>query len=190
MAKLLLLFILQVCIICSVRAQSFRIEDLVVLSSLSPKKFDNYMHERGYSSGVKSMQDNAMAFTFFEKRSKGQVDSVIEQRRVSLFKDEKDYCFAFYTTAIKEYHEGLNYLRSNFFYGRNEDSSQSPLYQRKNLTVETGQAVEDSITTYSFLLKRKELPGIVNFAEDLLNFDSHELLAAFFGEENVKKDVY
>lgn len=190
MAKLLLLFILQVSFISLVRAQSFQVDDLVALSALSPKKFDNYMNANGYSSGIKTMQDDAMAFTFFEKRKKSKADSIIVNRRVSLFKQEKDYCYAFYTTSLKEYHAGLNYLRANFFYGSNQDSSQSQLYQHKNMTVEVSQAVEDSVTTYSFLLKRKELPETVNFAEDLLNFDSHELLATFFGEQNVKKDVY
>ncbi len=190
MARLLLIFILQGFFVSLARAQSFQLDDLVALSSLSPKKFDNYMNEKGYSSGVKTMQDDAMAFTFFEKKKKSPVDSIVEYRRVSLFKQENDYCFAFYTTSLKEYHAGLNYLRANFFYGRNQDSSQSPLYQRKNMTVETSQSVEDSMITYSFLLKRKELPANVNFAEDLLNFDSHELLATFFGEQNVKKDVY
>ena len=85
MARLLLIFILQGFLISLVRAQSFQLEDLVTLSSLSPRKFDNYMHEKGYSSGVKTMQDDAMAFTFFEKKKKEEVDSIVEYRRVSLF---------------------------------------------------------------------------------------------------------
>lgn len=190
MAKLLLLFIAQGFLISLVRAQSFQVDDLVALSTLPPKKFDNYMHENGYSPGIKSMQDDALAFTFFEKKKKGKPDSVIVNRRVSLFKQEKDYCFAFYTTSVKEYHAGLNYLRANFFYGSNQDSSQSQLYQHKNMTIEASQSLEDGTITYSFLLKRKELPENVNFAEDLLSFDSHELLATFFGEQNVKRDVY
>jgi hypothetical protein len=174
-----------------VKAQSFTVDDLVTLSSLPPKKFDNYMTEKGYLSGGKRMQDDAMAFTFFEKRDISQKDTVIESRHVGLYKKDDAYCFAFHTTCQKEYEEGIWKLKnSNFVYVAN-DTSQAPLFfQRKNLTVHVSSDMEEGDTVYTFLLKKKELPKAVQFAEDLLNFDSHEYLVSYFGEENVKKDVY
>lgn len=138
------------------------------------------------------MQDDAMAFTFFEKRTLTPEDTVFETRRVGLYKKDNAYCFAFYTTCKKEYEEGLMTLKnSNFFQGETDDSSHAPLFfQRRNLTVHVSSEVEDDSLIYTFLLKRKELPSSVQFAEDLLNFDSHEYLVSYFGEANVQKDVY
>ena len=50
--------------------------------------------------------------------------------------------------------------------------------------------IEDDSLVYTFLLKKRELPSSVQFAEDLLSFDSHEYLVSYFGETNVQKDVY
>jgi len=191
MARILLILILQG-FICNIQAQSFTVDDLVALSSLSPKKFDNYMQEKGYKSGGRMMQDDAMAFTFFEKRKITPEDSVFETRRVGLYKKDNAYCFAFHTTCRKEYEDGLIRLTSSkFFRGETPDSSQAPLFfQKKNLTVHVSTEVEDDSLVYTFLLKKKELPSSVQFAEDLLGFDSHEYLVSYFGEANVQKDVY
>lgn len=193
MARTLLLLILQGVLICSLYGQSFTFDDLVTLSSLSPRKFNNYMQEKGYMSGGKRMQDNAMAFTFFEKRELTPADTIIESRSVDLYKEADTYCFAFHTTSKKEYEEGLIRLKNNdFFQGENEDSSQNALFfQKRNLTVHiNSEKGEDSSFVYTFLLKKKLLPSSVQFAEDLLNFDSHEYLVGYFGTANVKKDVY
>ena len=168
------------------------------------------MSEKGYLAGGKSMHDNAMAFNFFEKRKVTPEDTVIESRRVGLYKEDNAYCFAFYTTCRKEYEDGLRRLKnSDFLYVENgdtsqyvekqdtsqyvetEDTSYSPLFfQRKNLTVHLSSDIEEGDTVYTFLLKKKQLPEAVQFAEDLLSFDSHEYLVTYFGEKNVKKDVY
>lgn len=192
MARFLLILILQGFFICFLQAQSFSVDDLVTLSSLPPKKFDNYMTEKGYMSGGRRMQDDAMAFTFFEKRTISPEDTVIENRHVGLYKKDNSYCFAFHTTCRKEYEEGLLRLKnSNFLYAENNDSIQAPLFfQRKNLTVHVSSDIEEGSPVYTFLLKKKELPRSVQFAEDLLNFDSHEYLVSYFGEANVQKDVY
>lgn len=192
MARFLLLLILQGCFTCVLQAQSFTVDDLLTLSTLPPKKFDNYMGEKGYLSGGRRMQDDAMAFTFFEKRNISPEDTVFENRHVGLYKKDDVYCFAFHTTCRKEYEEGLLKLKnSDFFYGENKDTSQAPVFfQRKNLTVHVSSDIEEGSPVYTFLLKKKELPRSVQYAEDLLNFDSHEYLLSYFGEANVQKDVY
>lgn len=192
MARLLLLFILQGFVLNVLTAQSFTVDDLMTLSTLSPKKFDNYMVEKGYMSGGRRMQDDAIAFTFFEKQKPQPGDSVFESRSVGLYKKDNEYCFAYHTTSLAEYQQGLQQLMNgDFYYGEKKDTSQSPLFfQRRNLRVYPSSAIEDGMPVYTFLLKKKELPSNVNFAEDLLNFDSHHYLAGYFGEENVQKDVY
>ena len=192
MARILLLILLQACFVNGLKAQAFSVDDLMTLSSLSPKKFDNYMTEKGYFSGGRQMQNEAMAFTFIEKQKPQINDSAFESRSVGLYKEDDQYCFAFNTTCQKEYQQGLQKLMNgDFFYGENKDSSQSPaFFQRKNLRVYVSSAVDQGDTVYTFILKRKQLPNLVHFAEDLLHFDSHEYLISYFGEANVKRDVY
>lgn len=195
MAKILLLFISLGILVSNTHGQSFNFDDLVALSTLSPKKFDNYMHEKGYVSGGRRMQDDAMAFTFFEKKKLTPEDTIIENRSVGLYKKDDQYCFAFNTTCRRDYEDGLVRLKTaNFAQGELEDTSATaPLFfQKGNMTVHvsSGPGEEDTSLTYTFLLKKKPLPPGVQFAEDLLAFDSHELLASYFGVANVKKDVY
>ena len=192
MVRLLLAFVLQGIFICFVHAQSFNVDDLMTLASLSPKKFDNYMNEKGYLTGGKKMQDDAMAFTFIEKLKIKPEDSVIQSRSVGLYKKENAYCFSYHTTSLDEYEQGVNKLKSSkFFIGESKKSLEDTLFfQKKNLTVHISSDVDNGCQVYSFLLQKKEFPGSVQFAEDLLIFDSHEFLVSYFGEENVKKDFY
>ena len=201
MARILLILKLQVFFICVVQAQSFTVDDLVTLSSLSPKKFDNFMDKKGYLPAGGNMNDSTMALNFFEKKKEKKkskkdkdipADTIADERRIGLYKESNAFCFALFTTSRKEYDDGLRRLKnSDFIHAENEDTSQAPLFfQKKNVTV---QAIADSAEgrpVYKFLLKKTPFPGSVQFAEDLLNFDSHELLASYFGEENIKKDVY
>ena len=64
------------------------------------------------------------------------------------------------------------------------------LFLKANITIEASREVQDSITRYTFKLKEKKIPDSIVYAEDLLQFDSHEFLVAYFGIKNVKKDWY
>jgi len=174
--------------------QSFSVDDLLTLSSLNPRKFDNYMTEKGFLSGGKTIQNDAMALTFLGKQQFNPEDTVVHSRTVNLYKKENAYCFAYHTSSYEEFVDGRNRLKkANFFYPEEKDTSEeNPLrFQHKNITIETSKEVEEGSPVYTFLLKKKELPHMVtSYAEDLLVFDSHEYLVSYFGEENVKKDVY
>lgn len=160
------------------------------------------MNQKGYLPGGGNMTDSTMALNFFEKQKKAKkkskkdkdipVDTIADERRVGLYKESNAFCFAFFTTSRKEYNDGLRRLKnSDFIYAENEDTSQSPLFfQKKNLTVQAGVDSAEGRSVYKFLLKMTPFPGSVQFAEDLLSFDSHEFLVTYFGEKNIKKDVY
>ena len=152
------------------------------------------MSEKGFLSGGRTIQNEAMALTFLGKQEVTPDDTIVPSRTVNLYKKEDAYCFAYHTSSIEEFIEGRNRLKkANFFYPQNKDTSQEVpiLFQHKNITIQASKAIEEGNPVYTFLLKKKELPTIVTrFAEDLLIFDSHEYLATYFGEENVKKDVY
>jgi len=193
MARILSLLLIHVLFAVSVSAQSFSVDDLFTLSGLSPKKFDNYMSGKGYFSGGRQMVNDAMAFKFLEKQTPSPDDSVMNFRSVDLYKEgANEYCFAFNTTCTDEYKRELDKLmKSDFFYGIEQDSSRIPLlFQKENVRVYVSSEVQEGDTVYTFLLKRKQLPTLVHFAEDLLHFDSHEYLVSYFGRQNVQRDVY
>lgn len=195
MLRLFFTFVLQISLACIAfaQSQSFTVDDLLTLSSLSSKKFDSYMKEKGFMPGGRTMLNEAMALTFLGKNKYNPEDSVIESRAVNLYKTNNTYCFAYHTSSLEEYLEGKNRLKkSDFFYAECKDTGlDAPmLFQQKNITVETSASVEEGSNVYTFLLKKRELPSITRFADDLLKFDSHEYLVSYFGEENVKKDIY
>ena len=72
MLRFFTILVLSCFTVCIAKAQaqvpSFSIDDLLTLSSLSPKKFDNYMSEKGFISGGRTIQDDATALTFLGKQ--------------------------------------------------------------------------------------------------------------------------
>lgn len=158
------------------------------------KSIDNFMSKKGFSPGGKGMMRNGITtITFYEKKKAGKSDSVI--RRVDLYKEADTYCYVFYTSSQKEYETGCRaLLKAGFISSKTPDSTGAiPAdFQKKNMTIRSGSAVQDEELMYSFRLRKKELPTVsgVQYAEDLLKFTSHELLVSFFGEKNVTKDQY
>lgn len=193
MARLfLILFVLLGSVMCMAQKQSLTVDDLLTLSSLSPKNFDNYITKKGFLPGGRSFQDDAMGVTFFEKKSGKKKDTLRINRSIDLYKKGDMWCFALHTSSVDEYQDGRNRLKkAGFFCGNNTDTS-SELFQKRNITVYTSSVVKDSNSVHTFLLQKKQLPDpdSIRYAEDLLKFDSHEYLVSFFGESNVKKDSY
>jgi len=169
------------------------VDDLLTLTTLSPKNFDSYMNKKGFLSGGRSMRDNAMAVTFFEKRSSS--DTAVINRSVDLYKKDGSWCFVLRTSSPVEFQEGRNILKkAGFFYDNAKDSANTPslLFQKRDITVMANAGIKDESNEYSFELKKKELPdpGAIRSGEDLFKFDSHEHLVSFFGAANVKEDIY
>jgi hypothetical protein len=65
-------------------------------------------------------------------------------------------------------------------------------YQKGEMTVHIGEEVRDEVRMFRIVVERKPVPSSskVRFAEDLLNFDSHQALIAMFGQNNVKRRYY
>jgi hypothetical protein len=173
--------------------KSVTVDDLLALSTLSPKNFDNYMEKKGYVAINRGFKDNATAVTFSEKRSFSDSNTI--SRTVDVYKKENAWCFLLETSSKQEFQDGMNTLKKfGFFYDNIKDTSQPSaiLFQKGGVSVISNAVVKDEGQVYTFLLEKKNFPdpGNVQYGEDLLKFDSHEHLASYFGEGNVKKDVY
>src|SRR6185436_16129684 len=97
-----------------------------------------------------------------------------------------------FTSSIKEFEENKKALYDEGFYcGSDSAAAASLLFQKKNISVLVNKR-EAEDTVYSFLYQQADLPTIdkIKYADDLLQFNSHEFLVSVFGEKNVIKDVY
>ncbi|MDP4264011.1 MAG: hypothetical protein Q8941_15895 [Bacteroidota bacterium] len=194
MGRLFLILAFLFPVICRAQDQSLTVDDLLTLSSLSPKNFDNYIDKRGFPVKQRSLVENCMGFTFSGKKNSNKPDTLHPARTIDVYKNDDTWCIAFHTTSRDEYINGRSRLKQMNFFSNNMDTDLAKplLFQKRTITVEASSGRVGDNLVYTFLVKNKELPerSKVQYADDLLRFDSHEYLASFFGENNVKKDVY
>ena len=174
-------------------SQSLSVRDFINVSSLSPKKFDNYLSKKKFVSVNKWYQNDSIinTYSFKVKRKHGNAQSV--RRIIETYQKGDNFSFAFHTSSLDECINTKRELKeAGFVCGNESDSCNSPLlFQRKNISVLVNTIIGDD-TLCSFLFHEEELPipASIHYAEDLLCFTSHEYLVSVFGEKNVKKDLY
>jgi hypothetical protein len=196
MARLCLILAFLYPVICGGQTYAFTVDDLVNVSSLSPKNFDDYVVKKGFSVKRRNIFDNSMGFTFCEHKKPNESDSLWLNRTIDIYKKDDVWCIVLNTSSVDEFKNGRTRLKNmNFFSdsGGEDSCLKTPLlFQKGAITIEARCAMEDGEPVYSFVIRKKEIPNpaTIRYADDLLKFDSHEYLVACFGENNVKKDVY
>jgi hypothetical protein len=195
MRKALLILSVSFSYMCNAQGQVITVDDLLTLSSLSPKNIDGYLNKKGFISAGKSLQDDLVGKTFVEnKKAKSKNTSGII-RSISVYKKEDIDYFVLQTSSEHEFRDGSNRLkRAGFFIDSSKSKGRAGplLFQKRNISVIGSSTMEEGLVEYTISLQKKELPNPNNirYAEDLLMFDSHEYLVSFFGQKNVKQDVY
>ena len=194
MRKILFAFILCNLILAMVaNGQAFTIDNLIKLTSLPSKDIDHFMNKNGYVLSSSKLENNGMEANFKIKIKKNKPYTGPARTININLKNDFKY-FTLHTSSLNEYIDGQQSLiKSGFFYDKHKDVTKdtSILFQKGNMAIHATVALDlDGIKQYNFILKLKKMPTAVKFAEDLLQFDSHELLVSFFGEPNVKKDMY
>jgi len=173
-------------------SQSFTVDDLINLASLQPKNIDHFMDKNGFA--VKSSNsESAVTKISFRVKIKGNKNYTGPERTVDIYLSDDLKYFTLHTSALNEYIDGKQRLiKSGFFYDDKKDVSgeHSMLFQKGNVTIEANSVEEDGIPKYNFEVKVKRIPSTIKYAEDLLQFDSHEFLVSYFGTKNVTKDIY
>lgn len=203
MGKYLLTLTASICIAYSVQSQSLTVDDLLSLSSVSPKNIDAWLNKKGFVTAGKSLQENFDEKTFIENRkakakSKAkskQKDTLAIVRSIDLYKKDNSEYYVLHTSSKQEFADGCNRLKKGgFLYdsSKTKDLNLPMFFQKRNISVVTNFSMRDDSPDYTFVLQKKGLPkqGDIQYAEDLLRFDSHEYLVSFFGQRNVKQDVY
>ena len=193
--KRLLIFYLLILFCFISYGQVVSVSTLLDAPSVSKQKFDGYISKKGFANIGASYQTDTIArqYTYTGGRQKKTTDSV--KREFTRFSTKEGFYFTYTTTSGDEYQKIKTELKKEgFFCNQEKDSltARSLFYQSKDLTVTLSLNTVDSLTEYSFLVRKTILPKPkeIVYAEDLSVFNSHELLRYYFGEKNVKKDIY
>ncbi len=195
------IFFLSFCIvtIARVNAQDFSADKLIDMLSLTGPKLQNLLLSKKYhSSETEYFGDTAVTMyqtiPVISFNKKKQADS--ENRKFTRSVLKETFIHTYQTTSAAEYGNIIKALKKKGFYCEYEkDSTLSPaayLYQHEDYTAEASIKREEDTAWYSITFYKKIFPGGkgLYFAEDLLQFTSHEYLVYYFGAKNVIKDIY
>jgi hypothetical protein len=197
MKKILFLFF-WVILSTSAKSQELSPDKLIGLLSLSIAKTEGQLSNKKYVfTGTESSGDTVFR-TYQCKLSgsskKKQGDGAA--RKVILATLKGTYTLTYQTSSATEYKNIIESLKKDGFYCEYEkDSTLKPasyLYQHEAYTAEACLKKEEGTDWHSITFFKKNFSPTNNLqtAEELLEFTSHEYLEYYFGEKNVKKDLY
>jgi len=172
--------------------QSFTVNDLLKLSSLPPSGIDRFMSKNGYDLAVGKLQNNIME-NVFALKPKIKKKYFGPKRTIEIGFNGDTKTFILHTSSFNELIAGQQVLaKDEFIYDQQKNifKDSSIFFQKLNSTIQTSTEVVDSSNQYTFALTVKRVPDKIKYAEDLLKFDSEQYLISFFGEQNVKNDLY
>ena len=186
-----LLFVIALLTISSSLAQKFSAKEFLFASSLTEKKFENYINKKFAPCGNRFKNDTIInLYSQKTEKRKQNKDSVV--RTFETYQAKDYFSFAYFTSSKDEFEQNKKALYDEgFFCPQDHDSTKSVLFQKRNMSVVVKKK-EEQDTIYSFLFQQAELPSAekIEYADDLLQFYSHEYLVAVYGGKNVIKDVY
>ncbi|HVG42199.1 MAG TPA: hypothetical protein VM888_11365 [Chitinophagaceae bacterium] len=171
--------------------QAFSMGDLVNLTTFTSAKFDNYVSRRGFkSSSFTSASADSLSYNYFDKKAR----MVQPETFIAKYGAEDAAKVCFQTTSLEEFTKLNDQLKEQYNYTPKETNGIAApvIYQKLNVSITPRVRTEGDKTVYSFLVEKKAVPKAkdIQYAEDLLQYTSHEYLVAGFGETNVKKDVF
>jgi len=190
-----LLFLISVLVMCNVHSQEYSAKDFLYATSLSSKKLENYLNKKNFIAGGSKLQNDVMVNIYVVKpeKNKKKKDTLNITRSIETFYTKHNSSFTYITSLKEEYTESLEELKEAGFFCGNENDTANILFQKKNISVLANMIIEkDYDTLYSLAINQQDLPlpEDIQFAEDLLQFYSHEYLVSVFGSVNVVKDLY
>ena len=173
-----LLFLISFLFVCNVHSQEFSAKDFLYASTLSSKKLETYLNKNRFLFSGSRVQNDTMINIYSlkpVKKKKGK-DTLDIKRSLETFHLKKSSSFTYITSLKKEYTESLQELKEAEFFCGNENDTAAILFQKKNFSVLAKTIIEDDDTLYSLAINQQilPLPEDIQFAEDLLQFYSHE----------------
>ncbi|MCU7551002.1 hypothetical protein OCK74_17925 [Chitinophagaceae bacterium LB-8] len=186
MEKTLLFFLLLAYLHGGSQKPEFSFQSLVGLTNASKDQFQTSISRKGFKQ-VPAENDSNSYFKNYKKKS---IEKMIRRY------DQDRYDSVIYQTSWLQEFLDLNQELQNAGYATSNGNmimnNVYSIYQKRNITIKPRIKKEEGKTLYSFIIEKKDLPQAkeIVYAEDLLKISSHEYLAAIFGANNVRKDVF
>lgn len=160
----------------------------------STQKFDHFLSKKGYIKGESGSVVDYPVYAFQAKQNSRRKKEKTILRSIEKFQKGQYHTLVFRTSSLRECAALKGKLKKEGFICNDSIGTENkPLQLRKkNISVLVNTVLENTDTLYSFNFNLKELPSpdSINYANDLLQFTSHDELITMFGESNVKKDLY
>ena len=190
-----LLFLICFLLVSSLYGQDYSVKDLVYATTMPAKKQDGFLSRNKFIPGGSRMQNDAVVHIYNLKpeKKKKKRDTLNIIRRLETYRTKTNSCITYTTSLKNEYLENQRILKEGGFFCGNENDSAGVLFQMRNISVLASLVSEkDMDTLYSMTINQQEMPLVdsIQFAEDLLQFYSHEYLVSVFGQSNVVRDLY
>lgn len=173
------------------QAQSFNLNDLLGLTNYSVQKADAHLGKKSFKRDYESPRESSSNYNYYQKK-RSKREEVL--RKISFQEGASSPTVCYQTSSVQEFNDLKEEIKKAGYtcYNEAEMEGKTLLYQKGSCSINTSTEIIDSTPLYTLRIEKTALPKPkeVNYAEDLLRFSSHECLAAFFGSDNVKKDVF
>lgn len=165
--------------------QTVDLKELTGLLDMSKMKLEAHLQKRGFKRDYYA--DQKLSFIRQDKKEKKFRQSFLIEP------SENDYVLTYQTRSADEYLKLKEELiLEGFTRPLEQPGTSAVLYQRWGTRIESSIKSVDSTVWYELKATRKTLPKWKDllYAEDLLQLDAHQYLAAVFGKENIKTDLF
>ncbi len=172
-------------------------EDLFDWASQPVLKFEASVLKKGFLPKETKRNGDTIfksyRFPFISATKKKEADSTIRTLVRTELKEKARISYS--TTSSAEFLALIEILKQKGFQNPSSpetDAAVHQFYQLKDRLVETSVRVTETGMEHTLVFFRKVFPdpADVNYGDDLFVFSSHEYLVHYFGEQNVRKDMY
>lgn len=180
-------------------SQDLSADKLVDMLSLSVNKAESQLINNKYVlySSTENLDTSLKLYASHPvKTGKTKKNADVVSRKFLIYNFDETFKYSYKTSSKIEFSNIIKALKKKGFQCSYEmDSTIRPasyVYQYQDHTAETCIQILDDTTWFTIAFDKKTLPvdKEIIFAEDLLQFTSHEQLVYYFGAKHVKKDVY
>jgi hypothetical protein len=187
--------LLLICHFLPGHSQVITAAHLIETAKVPRQKFEGYIVKQNFVFVGNDFKGDTIIREYVYRLTAKAAKKDSVNKSLSFFSTKEDIC---YSVTVNSADEGKRIIKEfkkeGFFCNSvNDTASAEPmLYQHNDYSVLVNTKPVDTFIAYTFLVRKQEMPKPkdIKFAEDLFIFNSHEYLRFYFGDENVKKDVY
>ncbi len=178
-------------------AQEIPVGQLTQLVASTMTDAERLLAKSSYSLVLSAISNDTLYKTYEFRAGKKKTSQPDTSTRSIVLAGYQQHLDATYRTSLQqEYNQIRQALKKQGYYCdyENEEVSgtEQRLYQKEDRTAQFSDAPTEAGSCYSIKLHRQSMPtqDELRAADDLMKFTSHEYLVYYFGEKNVRKDLF